>query len=103
MYYTRKLNGESNGLFNLSLSSFLSILNTIQSRRWDSNPQSTDYKSVAIPISPLRHIFRTDFPVVTYGYEVVDNQISLIGAFIIFGLAAAMVTAHVEPHRQASF
>ena len=48
-------------------------------------------------------MFRTDFLVVTYGCEVVDNQISLIGAFIILGLAVAMVTAHVEPHRQASF
>jgi hypothetical protein len=48
-------------------------------------------------------MFRTDFHLVTYGHEVVDNQISLIGAFIILGLAAAMVTAHVEPHRQTSF
>lgn len=26
-------------------------------------------------------MFRTDFRLVTYGHEIVDNQVSLIGAF----------------------
>ena len=33
----------------------------VWSRRWDLNPQPTDYKSVALPIELLRHFFRTPF------------------------------------------